>query len=164
MPGAVPVLLQLGCHSPDNALRAAALAALANYDDKKIAGEVLKTYGSLSDDLLSAAQNLLATRRGWAVEFLEAVDARTIDPRTVPREIIEKLALFDDPRTKAAHHATLRDGQAILVGRASVADHATGSRSFGLAQVLPSRAGRSSSTTVLAATSFSARGGKSVPT
>src|SRR5262249_1317183 len=100
VPGSVPVLLQLACHSPDNPLRSAALGALANYDDQRIASEVLKTYGSLSEDVLSAAQNLLVTRRGWAIHFLEAIDARTIDPRTVPREIVEKLALLGDPRIK----------------------------------------------------------------
>jgi putative heme-binding domain-containing protein len=100
VPGAVPVLLNLGCHSPDNALRAAALAALANYDDSAIAGEVLKTYGSLSDDLLAAVQGLLVSRRGWAMQFLEAMDERTVDPRTVPREIVERLLLLGDPRIK----------------------------------------------------------------
>ena len=98
VPGAVPVLLRLACHSPDNALRAAALAALVNYDDPKIATEVLKTYGSISDDVLSAAQNLLGARRGWAIQLLEAIDERTIDPRTLPRETVEKLLLLGDAR------------------------------------------------------------------
>ncbi len=92
MPGAVPVLLRLACHSPDNALRAAALAALANYDDPAIAGEVLKTYGSLSDDLLAAAQNLLVDAPGLGVAVPRGDRRGTIDPRTVPREIVEKLA------------------------------------------------------------------------
>ncbi len=98
VPGAVPVLLGLGCHSPDNALRAAALGALANYDDPAIAGEVLKTYGSLSDDVLSAAQNLLVTRRGWAMQLLEAIDERAIDSRTLSRETTDKLHLLGDIR------------------------------------------------------------------
>lgn len=100
VPGAVPVLLRLGCQSPDNALRAAALAALENYDDPSIAPEVIKTYGSLSDDLLAAAQSLLVARRGWALQFLEAMDEKTVDPRTVPREIVERLALFGDAPIK----------------------------------------------------------------
>lgn len=100
VPGAIPVLLRLGCHSPDNALRAAALAALVNYDDPAIAALVLKTYGSLSEDVLAAAQNLLVARRGWAIQLLEAIDERTIDPRTVPRETVEKLLLLGDARIK----------------------------------------------------------------
>jgi putative membrane-bound dehydrogenase-like protein len=105
VPGAVPVLLELACHSPDNAERSAALAALANYDDPAIATEVLKTYTSLSDDVMAAAQSLLVARKGSALSFLRAVDARTIDPRTVPREVIDKLALLSDPRI---HELTAR--------------------------------------------------------
>ena len=164
VPGAVPVLLRLACHSPDNALRAAALAALANYDDPTIAGEVLKTYGNLSDDVLAAAQNLLATRRGWAVEFLEAIDARTIDPRTVPREVVEKLAALRRPAIEGAHHAPLRHDPAVHLGRAPVADRTAGRASSGPAPAFPSRAGRSSSTSAPAATPSSARGARSGPT
>ena len=104
--GAVPVLLHLGCHSPDNALRAAALGALVNYDDPAIATQVLETYGNLSEDLLSAAQNLLVARRAWAVPFLQAIDQGTIDPRTVPREIVDRLLLLNDARINdlAARH------------------------------------------------------------
>jgi putative heme-binding domain-containing protein len=100
VPGAVPVLLHLGCQSPDNALRAAALAALANYDDPTIARDVLKTYGNLSDDLLAAAQGLLVARRAWAKQFLQAMDEATVDPRTVPREIVERLLLLADSQIK----------------------------------------------------------------
>ena len=98
VPGAVPVLLGLSCRSSDNALRAAALGALANYDDPAIAPEVLKTYGSLSDDVMAAAQNLLVARRGWAIQLLKAIDERTIDPRTLPRETLEKFLLLGDER------------------------------------------------------------------
>lgn len=98
--GAVPVLLRLACRSPDNALRAAALAALANYDDPSIAVEVLKTYGNLSDDLMAAAQSLLVARRGWALTFLQFMDEGVVDPRTVPREIVERLLLLGDSRIK----------------------------------------------------------------
>ena len=76
------------------------LAALANYDSPIIAKEVLKSYGGLSDDLLAAAQGMLVTRRGWAIQFLKAMDDGTIDPRTVPREIVERLLLLGDSRVK----------------------------------------------------------------
>ena len=71
-PSALPVVLRLACHSPDNALRAAALSALAGYDDPAIAAEVLAAYPNMSDDVQAAAQSLLASRRAWAGRFLEA--------------------------------------------------------------------------------------------
>ena len=86
-PACVPVLLRLGCHSSDNALRSAALSALAAYDQPGIADEVIKSYTNMSDDVQASAQNLLVTRRGWAIRFLEAMDAHAIDPRTVSREV-----------------------------------------------------------------------------
>ncbi len=100
-PACVPVVLRLACQSPDNALRTAALTALAGYDDPAIAVEVLKAYANMSDDVLAAAQSLLATRRAWAARFLEAIEAQTIDPHTVPREVVEKLLLLGDSRINA---------------------------------------------------------------
>lgn len=101
VPGAVPVLLALACGSPDNALRAAALGALANYDDPTIATEVLRTIGSLSEDVQSAAQSLLVSRRSSALALLKAIDEHAVDPNTIPREIAERLLLYRDAEMKA---------------------------------------------------------------
>ncbi len=95
-PAALPVVLRLACHSPDNALRAAALASLAVYDDPSIASEVLAAYPNMSDDVQAAAQGLLASRRTWAARFLEAIEARSIDSQTVPREVVNKLLVLGD--------------------------------------------------------------------
>jgi putative heme-binding domain-containing protein len=95
-PACVPVVLGLAAHSSDNALRIAALSALAVYDDPTIATVVLKAYPEMSDDVLSAAQGLLCARSAWAGRFLDADENGTIDRRTVPREIAEKLLLLGD--------------------------------------------------------------------
>jgi putative heme-binding domain-containing protein len=100
-PTCVPIVLRLACQSPDNALRAAALGTLANYDDPAIAAEVIKAYGDMPDDVRAAAQSLLATRRAWASRFLQALDGRTIDSRTILRDVIEKLMLLGDSRINA---------------------------------------------------------------
>ena len=100
VPGAVPVLLQLGCHSPDNALRAAALAALANYDDPAIAGEVSRRMAACPTISCPPLRTCWRRAGDGRSSSSRPIDARTIDPRTVPREIVEKLALFDDPRIK----------------------------------------------------------------
>ena len=91
-------VLRLACQSSDNALRSAALTALAGYDDPAIAAAVIKAYASMPDDVLAAAQSLLAARRAWAIQFLEAIEAGTIDSHTVPREVVEKLLLLGDSR------------------------------------------------------------------
>jgi putative heme-binding domain-containing protein len=100
-PACVPIVLSLACHSSDNALRAAALGTLAGYDDPAIPGEVIRVYANMSEDVLAAAQSLLVTRRAWAARFLEAIDDRTIDLRTVPREVVDKLLLLADSQITA---------------------------------------------------------------
>ena len=100
-PPALPVLLKLAAHSSDNALRTAALAALAAYDDPKIAAEVLAAYPQMSDDVQSAALGLLATRRNSAGRLLDAIENRTIDAKTFPRELAERMVLLNDPDLSA---------------------------------------------------------------
>ena len=72
-----------------------------NYDDPAIPVEVIKAYANMSDDVRAAAQSLLVTRRAWATRFLEAIEAHTIDPHTLPREVVEKLLLLGDSRIDA---------------------------------------------------------------
>jgi putative heme-binding domain-containing protein len=94
---AVPAMLRLGCESSDNALRSAALTALAGYDHPAIATEVIRVYANMPDDVQAAAQNLLAARRASAARFLKAIEAGTIDSHGVSPEIVEKLMLLGDP-------------------------------------------------------------------
>ena len=97
-PTSIPVVIRLACDSSDNALRSAALSALAIYNDPAIPTEVLKAYPNMSDDVLASAQGLLVSRRNWANHFLDVIEARAIDARTVPREVVEKLLLLGDVR------------------------------------------------------------------
>jgi putative heme-binding domain-containing protein len=55
----------------------------------------------MSDDVLASGQNLLTSRRAWAEQFLEAMEAHVIDPGTVPREIVGKLTMLGDARITA---------------------------------------------------------------
>jgi putative heme-binding domain-containing protein len=89
-------VLKLACHSSDSALRTAALTALAVYDDPQVAAEVLKAYPDMSDDVQAAAQGLLATRRTWAARFVSAIEGHSIDAKSVPREVVEKLVVLGD--------------------------------------------------------------------
>ena len=63
VPAAVPAMLHLACESSDNALRCAALNALAGYDDPSIASAVISAWSNMPDDVLAAAQGLLVARR-----------------------------------------------------------------------------------------------------
>ncbi|WP_165073894.1 PVC-type heme-binding CxxCH protein [Paludisphaera rhizosphaerae] len=96
-----PAIESIARNSPVNPLRSAAFGALAVYDDPAIADEVLAVYPSLSDDLLSSAWGLLATRRAWAAKFLEAANDGRIDPKTIPREVVARLRALKDAKVDA---------------------------------------------------------------
>jgi putative heme-binding domain-containing protein len=95
-PACVPYVLRLACQSSDNALRTAALGTLAVYDEPAIGTDVIKACANMSDDVLASAHSLLVSRRKWALQFLAAIEAKTIDPRSVRREDVEKLLLLGD--------------------------------------------------------------------
>jgi len=93
-----PAILDVARSSPINPLRSAALSALAVYDDPAIADEVLKVYATLPDDVLASAWSLLAARRSWAASFLSAAADGRVDPRSIPREVVDQLRALKDPK------------------------------------------------------------------
>lgn len=97
----VPVLVDLMRRTSDDGLRTAALAALENYDDPRIAAAVLEVYGQFTDDVRSVAQSLLASRQASTLALLEAVEAGRLDPKTIPLDVARKLTVHREPRVAA---------------------------------------------------------------
>jgi putative heme-binding domain-containing protein len=95
---AVPVLLGLAERAHDDALRMAALTALEQYDDPAISAAVVRMYGQVNDDVRDVARTLLVSRKAWALELLEAVDAGKIDPASVPADAVRRLTAYRDER------------------------------------------------------------------
>ncbi|MCC7087315.1 MAG: c-type cytochrome [Pirellulales bacterium] len=100
-PRCVPVLLELFEHTNDGALQVAALAALSRYPDPKIATLTLLAYSNLPDEVRSAAQLLLASRKEWSLRLLEAIDAGAISAGTVPIDVVQHLQQHRDTRIAA---------------------------------------------------------------
>ncbi len=95
-PQAVPALLEIVANNNADPLRSAALLSLQSYPDASIAQQVIKHYNALPKSLREAAQSLLASRRDWALQFLAAVDAGTIDKQTVAADTQRKLLLHNN--------------------------------------------------------------------
>lgn len=93
---AANVLLDVVGQDGSDELKGAALLSLQSYEDAKIAAEVIKLYGALSESTREIAQSLLASRRDWAKQFLTAVAAGTIDVDTIPVRIQRKLLLHNN--------------------------------------------------------------------
>lgn len=95
-PRAPVVLLELALGSKPTALRKAALAAIASFDDASIPTRLLDALPGLPEEVRSAAMALLITRPGWSKALLEAIAARRIDARQVTPDLADRLQLARD--------------------------------------------------------------------
>src|SRR5262249_2943767 len=81
-----------------------------------IAHAVLELYPAKlpeADGVRAAAHALLASRPAWALRFLRAIDKGKVAPRSVPLEVVQKLALHKDPevgKLVARHWGRVRGG------------------------------------------------------
>ena len=103
-PRAVSTLTRL-LRSPDSSIKLAALKALQNYDDAAIPRQILGAYHStLLDEhgVRATANRVMASRRPWALQFLERVDAWHIKSETVAIDVVQQMALHGDPEIDAA--------------------------------------------------------------
>lgn len=95
-PQALPVLLGLVQRSADDALRIAALTALQQYDDPQVPATVLGHYGKFTDDARSVAQTVLASRKAWARQLLQAIEEGKVDPAAIASDVVRRLTLHRD--------------------------------------------------------------------
>ena len=109
VPGAVPALSK-ACRGivKDDALRQAALTALAAYDDPSIAPVVLSVYPALGPLSLPTAQALLASRPAWSQAYVQAIARKSsgwaappIPPLSVPASIVRKIKQHRDGSLQA---------------------------------------------------------------
>jgi putative heme-binding domain-containing protein len=100
-PQAVPVLVSLlvGANSDD--LKNAALTSLQSHSEESIGSEVIKQYATFSEDVRPVAQTLLASRKAWSRQLLEAIDAEKVNKSTLPLEVVRKLTIHRDDRIAA---------------------------------------------------------------
>jgi putative membrane-bound dehydrogenase-like protein len=94
-PSCVPVLLTVLKQSRNDGLRSACLASLQAYGDASIGTTVIDVYSNLPDQVRETAQSLLASRKAWAEQFVQAIDGGRVDPRTVTEATQRKLHLHD---------------------------------------------------------------------
>ncbi|MBM4069246.1 MAG: c-type cytochrome [Planctomycetes bacterium] len=97
-PAGVPVLLRVLETSADADLCRAALGALLPFDDPRIAARVLAAHNQLPAEVRGAAQGLLASRKDWARDLLQAVDAGKIDKSAMALDMVRKLTIHRDDK------------------------------------------------------------------
>ncbi len=97
-PRSVPVLLAIVEKSKQDAVRQAALAALQPYADAKIGAAVVALHGKLPAEVRGVADSLLASRKDWARQLLDAVDAGKVDKKELPLDVVRRLTVHKDDR------------------------------------------------------------------
>lgn len=97
-PRCVPALLKLVGESRDDALRMAALTALAPYDDAAIAPEIIRIWSSLTDDVRHVASSILASRKSWALALLTAVNTSHVDRAGISPDVVRRMTVYRDDR------------------------------------------------------------------
>jgi len=98
---ALPVLLSVLERTADDTVRGAVLSALASFNDDRIPAAVLKQYSQMTDDVRPVAQALLASRKTWAMAFVEAVEQGVIAKTSIPLETVRKLTMHPDSPLQA---------------------------------------------------------------
>ena len=101
---AVPALVDTAERSTDPALRGAAMTALRGYDDASIPRAILASFASNTEDLRTAALELLIARPASTLELFGAIESGAIDPATIPEEIVASLRSNRDPKIKGYVH------------------------------------------------------------
>jgi putative heme-binding domain-containing protein len=97
-PRCVGVLLKLVGESRDDALRMAALTALASYGDPAIAPEIIRVWGGLTDDVRHVASSILASRKGWALDLMTAVNTNQVDRAGISPDVVRRMTVYRDDR------------------------------------------------------------------
>jgi putative heme-binding domain-containing protein len=88
-----------------HSLKRVALQALMNFDNPSIGKNILARYHSTlldEHDVRDTAQRVLASRKAWSKQFLGEVDAWRIKANTIPLDVVQQMALHDDPDINAS--------------------------------------------------------------
>jgi putative heme-binding domain-containing protein len=90
----LPVLMALFRDGKSDKLRAAALTAAQAYGNAKVNDELLAAFSKLTGTLRQQALGILLSRPTTALAVLEQVEAKTLDPKSIPTEQLRPVLDF----------------------------------------------------------------------
>ncbi|MBT4868226.1 MAG: c-type cytochrome, partial [Planctomycetaceae bacterium] len=100
--GSTETLLSLIRRPEADSIQTAVLSALGFFQDDRIAADVLSAYKTLKPGARSRAIDLLSGRPSWAIQLLDAVEKKSIDPKQVTLTQVRQLLQHDDKRIQTA--------------------------------------------------------------
>ena len=90
------VLLDIATSRQSVTVRVACLNALQAFADDEIGAAIVQQFPAMEAELREVAESLLASRKPWAIELLNAVDRKTIPTANVSKTTLRKILLFQD--------------------------------------------------------------------
>lgn len=97
-PASLPVLLDLFRTAKADAVRGAALTAAQGYGDPKVSDELLAVFPTLKGTLRQQALGILLSRPATARAVLQQVEAKKLDPKSIPVEMLRPVLDFKDEK------------------------------------------------------------------
>ncbi len=96
-PQSLPVLVGLFHNAKSDAIRGAALTAAQSFGDPKVLDELLTEFPKLNGGLRQQALGILLSRPATTLTVLHQVDAKKIDPKSIPVEQLRPVLDFKNP-------------------------------------------------------------------
>ena len=96
-PDVVRQLLELLSGKQPDAMKLAALDVLAAFDSKEITPALIDAYAAQSQDVRQRICNVLLSRPGSALAFLQAIDAGQVKADEIPLDQLRRVSLHKNP-------------------------------------------------------------------
>src|SRR5262249_8106500 len=93
-PASLPVLLDLFRNGKSDAVRGAALAAAQSFNEPKVANELVTSFPKLGGALRQQVLGILLSRPATTLVVLHDVDAKKLDPKSIPTEQLRPVLDF----------------------------------------------------------------------
>ena len=114
---AVPVILKILKSESNEKIAIVCLGALQGYDQPDIGPAIIQLFPNMSPAVQETAQSVLASRKAWSQQLLEAIDGGHIPTKLINQDTVARMAWHRDPNLQSisAKHFTTNETNASLL-------------------------------------------------
>jgi putative membrane-bound dehydrogenase-like protein len=114
---AVPIFQRILHSSSNESLTTGCLGALQGYDQASVGQTIVELFPGMSPTVQETAQSVLASRKVWSQQLLDAIDGGKIPARLISPGTISRLSWHHDPHLQAVvakHFASTEEDSSLL--------------------------------------------------
>jgi putative heme-binding domain-containing protein len=114
---AVPVILKILQSESNEKIAIVCLGALQGYDQPDIGPAIIQLFPNMSPAVQETAQSVLASRKAWSQQLLEAIDGGHILAKLINQDTVARMAWHRDPNLQSisAKYFTTNETNASLL-------------------------------------------------